>query len=47
MTSPASIVLPSPTSSASSRFVRGDSRARRKGSSWYASTLTPDQKGAW
>ena len=41
MTSPASMVLPRPTSSASRRFARGWLRARRSGSSWYASILAP------
>ena len=45
-TSPASIVLPRPTSSASSRFTRGASIARATGSSWYSSTTTPDRSGA-
>lgn len=45
-TKPASMVLPKPTSSASSRFVRGEDSARRSGSSWYASTATPLWNGA-
>ncbi len=45
-TSPASIVFPRPTSSASSRFTRGASIARATGSSWYSSTTTPDRNGA-
>ena len=32
--SPASLVLPSPTSSAMNKFTRGSSRALRSGSSW-------------
>ena len=44
-TRPASIVLPSPTSSASSRLTRGASMARATGSSWYGSTTTPDRSG--
>ena len=45
-TRPASIVLPRPTSSASSRFTRGASIARATGSSWYSSTMTPERSGA-
>ena len=46
MTRPASMVLPKPTSSASSRLVRDDCSARRSGSSWYASTFAPLRNGA-
>ena len=45
-TRPASMVLPRPTSSASSRFTRGASIARATGSSWYSSTITPERSGA-
>ena len=45
-TRPASIVLPRPTSSASSRLTRGASIARATGSSWYSSTITPERSGA-
>ena len=40
------MVLPRPTSSASSRFTRGASMARATGSSWYGSTTTPERSGA-
>jgi NAD(P)-dependent dehydrogenase (short-subunit alcohol dehydrogenase family) len=43
---PASIVFPSPTSSAMRRFTRGRRSALRSGSNWYESSLIPARNGA-
>ena len=45
--SPASMVFPSPVSSAMKRLTRGSSNAFRNGSIWYASILMPARNGAW
>ena len=45
--SPASMVLPSPVSSAMNRLTRGSFSALRGGSIWYASMRMPARNGDW
>ena len=46
-TSPASMVLPRPTSSAMNRLARGSSSAFLSGVSWWSISLMPARNGAW